>query len=240
MSDTTPPPTDAGSPDVVALLLAGGEGLRAEQGGPKQMVVLPNGSTVLEHAVDVFLDHPRVDHVVLVVSADLVGRATEMMPRVTVVAGDSTRQGSAAAGLAVVDDAAWVLIHDVARPFVPPAVIDRCLDALSTCDAVGTVLDSVDTVYRVRPGGQGIAEVLDRALLRRAQTPQAFHAQVIKDAHHRAEQAGSDLTDDCSVVAMHRPDVPIALVQGDERNIKLTTASDFAGVRGDHGGGPVT
>lgn len=239
MSTRTTQKTDADPPDVVALLLAGGAGLRAEQGGPKQLVVLPSGATVLEHAVEVFLSHARVDRVVVVVSADLVDHAAEMMPRVTVVAGGATRQSSAAAGLAMIDDAAWVLIHDVARPFVPPAVIDRCLNALSTHEAVGTVLASIDTVYRVRPDGEEIVDVLDRATLRRAQTPQAFRARVIKDAHHRAAQAGGDLTDDCSVVAMHRPDVPIALVPGDERNIKLTTAADFAGVRGDQGREPV-
>ncbi len=220
---------------VVALLLAGGVGARAAQDGPKQLAVLGD-RTVLEHAVAVFVEHARVDQVIAIVPADLVEEAATLLPGVMVVRGGATRQQSASAGLAVIeDDDALVLIHDVARPFVPPVVIDRCLDMLATHDAVGTVVESADTLFRVetRADGAELVEVPDRRSMRRAQTPQGFRCDVIRDAHKRAVEVGDDLTDDCSVVLRHRPDISIALVPGDERNIKLTTAADFAGARRD-------
>lgn len=221
------------APPVIALVLAGGTGSRAAQGLPKQLVVL-GGSTVLEQAVGTFAQHPRIDRIIVVVAADLVDQVSTLLPDVTVVVGGDTRQQSAAAGLAqILDEDALVLIHDAARPFVPAEVIDRCVDALATHDAVGTVLPSADTVYRIRPGQSGdqLAEVPERETVRVAQTPQGFRVALIRKAHRLAAEAGSTVTDDCSAVLLHCPDESIALVAGDERNIKLTTAADFAGVR---------
>lgn len=223
------------TPTVVALLLAGGRGERASQGGPKQLARLGN-LTMLEHVFAAFDEHPNVHRVIVTMPADLVEAATASMPCATIVAGGETRQQSAVAGLEEIgDDEALVLIHDVARPFVSGAIIDRCLEALLTHDAVGTVVDSVDTVYRVQSGDRGteLIDIPDRGSIRRAQTPQGFRCGVIRDAHRLAAEADDDATDDCSVVLRHRPDVRIALVAGDERNVKLTTAADFAGARRD-------
>lgn len=218
------------APAVTALLLAGGVGERAGRGVPKQLANL-DGVTVLERAVAVFARHRRIDRIVVVMPADLIERGTLLIPGVTVVAGGNSRQSSAARGLALIgDDNALVLIHDVARPFLPAEVIDRCLDALQTYHAVGTVIDSADTVYQISQDSavDELVEVPERQTIRRAQTPQGFRCGVIRDAHRRAIEAGSESTDDCSVVLRHRPDVPIALVAGDETNFKLTTAADFA------------
>lgn len=189
--------------------------------------------TVLERAVGVFEEHPRVGRVVVAMPPDLVKQAAMLVPTATVVSGGDTRQQSAVNGLDVIDEDALVLIHDVARPFISADVIDRCIDALQTFDAVGTVIGSSDTVYRVREGdiAEELVEVPKRTTVRRAQTPQGFRCGIIRDAHRKAAEAGSDVTDDCSAVLRHRPDVPIALVAGDERNLKLTTPADFAWAR---------
>lgn len=228
--------------EVIALLLAGGVGERAARAGPKQLAVV-GGMTVLEHAVAAFERHPRVNRIIVTMPSDLVEQAAALVPQASVVAGGITRQQSAVAGLEMIDDDnALVLIHDVARPFVSADVIDRCLAALQTHGAVSTVIDSSDTIYLVRAGdgSDELVDVPERAMLRRAQTPQGFRCEVIRDAHRLAVDAGSEVTDDCSVVLLHRPEVAIALVAGDERNIKLTTPEDFAGAQARLADGPLT
>ncbi len=215
---------------IVAVVLAGGLGTRAGLDVPKQL--FPVGDrTVLGMAIDAFTDHGRIDRVIVTAPGEWRERIAALEPGVDVVVGGETRQRSVVAALTHVADDDLVLIHDAARPYLPADVIDRCLAALTDHDAVGTVVDSTDTVYRLDPDSHELAEVPDRQTLRRAQTPQAFRAAVIKDAHRLAAQAGSDVTDDCSVVLQHRPDVAIALVAGDVRNVKLTTPEDFAAIR---------
>lgn len=216
--------------EVVAVLLAGGTGTRAARGGPKQLAVV-GGQTVLERAVRGFTGHPRVDRVVVAMSPDHLdeaGRVLAGVPEVTVIAGGPSRQASAALALAEIEDGdgTLVLIHDVARPFVPAAVIDRNLDALADHEAVSTVLPAVDTVYVTSPDGT-LDEVLDRDRLRRAQTPQSFRLATIREAHRLAAADPEPATDDCTVVRRHLPHVTIALVDGDEVNVKLTTPRDF-------------
>lgn len=211
----------------LAVVLAGGIGSRSGLDIPKQLFTW-DGRTVLGRAIDVFVRHPRIDRVVVTAPGDLVETIAEQEPDVCVVAGGATRQDSVVAALQHVADDDLVLIHDAVRPFLPAEVVDRCLEALIDHDAVGTVVAAVDTIYRVAPDGGELLDVPARDALRQAQTPQAFRGAVIKDAHRRATAAGSAVTDDCSAVLQHRPDVSIALVEGDVRNIKLTTPEDFA------------
>lgn len=214
---------------VVAVVLAGGLGTRSGLDVPKQL--FPIGDrTVLGHAIEAFRSHEGVDRIVVTVPAEWRETIAALEPDVDVVVGGATRQLSVVAGLADLNDDDLVLIHDAARPFLPRAVIDRCLAALGEHDAVGTVVESTDTVYRLDPLRHELQEVPERATLRRAQTPQAFRVGVVKEAHRIAAAAGAEVTDDCSVVLHHLPDVAIVLVDGDVSNVKLTTPEDFAAI----------
>ena len=111
-----------------------------------------------------------------------------------------------------------VLVHDAARPFVPPALIDRVIDAVPAIAA----LPLVDTLKRAEEGNAATGPARDG--LWRAQTPQGFAYQALRDAH-RAAHGGPEFTDDAAVAAA--AGIAVALVEGDEANFKLTTPDDF-------------
>ena len=115
---------------VAAILVAAGDGTRLGANIPKAFVNVA-GRTLLEHAAARFADHRQVRDVIVVVPAGLLATASSLVPGAQVVAGGPTRQDSVARGLAALaDDVEFVLVHDVARPFVPAEVIGRVLDAL--------------------------------------------------------------------------------------------------------------
>ena len=120
-----------------------------------------------------------------------------------------------------------ILIHDAVRPGVSGSLIGRVCAALRSHAVANVVLPVVDTLIEVDADGQ-MRRVPDRALLRRVQTPQGFHAPVLFEAYRRA-LADPDFraTDDCSVVFRYCPEIDIALVPGEERNLKLTYPEDL-------------
>lgn len=215
----------------VAVLLAGGIGARVGGDLPKQLVTIA-GRPVLEHSLATFSAHEAIERIVVVMAAGHLAAAralTAAYPKVTdVVPGGVTRSASTQAALALLDDPdAKVLFHDAARPLVTRRIIDDCLAALDVDDAVGTVVPSADTVWQVDDDGH-LSAIPPRAGLRRAQTPQGFRVRALKAAYAAANRdPGFEATDDCAVVFRYTPDVRVALVPGDERNLKVTEPSDL-------------
>ncbi len=120
-----------------------------------------------------------------------------------------------------------ILIHDAVRPGVSRALIVRVCAALDSHAVANVVLPVVDTLIEVDADGR-MRRVPDRALLRRVQTPQGFHAPVLFEAYRRAlADPNFRATDDCSVVFRYCPEIDIALVPGEERNLKLTYPEDL-------------
>lgn len=221
---------------IAALIVAAGRGTRAGSDLPKQYLRLDR-STVLEHALRAFTDHPDVAHVQAVIhpdDGDLYERsiALESPKLAAPIHGGPSRQASVRLGLEALAANApdLVLIHDAARPFVTAAVIGRVVAALETHSGAIPALALADTLKRAATDGTTIAETIPRAGLWRAQTPQGFHYAKIRAAHRHAETSGQeDFTDDAALAewAGHA----VALVEGAEINIKLTTANDVAEAR---------
>jgi 2-C-methyl-D-erythritol 4-phosphate cytidylyltransferase/2-C-methyl-D-erythritol 2,4-cyclodiphosphate synthase len=227
---------------TAALIVAAGQGSRTRAAIPKQYAML-GGETVLMRALSVFLDHPAVDLVVVAIAAadralydQAVGKGH---PRLLApVAGGATRQASVRNGLRALrpQAPAQVLIHDAARPFLTGCILDRVLDALQRAPAAIAALPLADTLKRAGPDGR-IAATIERAGLWRAQTPQGFRYDAILKAHEAAEAAGrEDLTDDAAVAEW--AGLAVALVEGSEANVKLTTAEDMARASGSAGAPP--
>lgn len=217
---------------TTAIILASGTGSRFRSETPKQFLKLA-GKTVLEHTLDAFERHARIDDVVVVVAAENRLLTGEIVRRAgyrkvsRIVEGGATRQASSAAGIAAVtDDDAKVLVHDAVRPLLDSATIDRCIDTLDSFDAVDTGIPSPDTVITTRDSGC-IESIPDRGALRLGQTPQAFRAGLLRHAHALAA-ATPDLkvTDDCGLV-VHFGLAPVQVVAGDVNNIKITYPSDI-------------
>lgn len=208
---------------AAAVIPAGGSGRR--MGARKQYLELA-GEPILLHAVRPFLEHPRVERVIVALpSEDAASPPAFLPPRVVVVAGGAERGDSVRAGLqAVPEDAEVVLVHDAARPLVTREIIDRTLDAAAGGVGALAAIPVADTLKRVADGG-AVEETVDRAGLWRAQTPQAFPRSMILSAYERAAAEGVRATDDAALV--ERFGGRVVVVPGSSRNIKVTTTDDL-------------
>lgn len=211
---------------VAALIVAAGRGERVGGDIPKQYSVLL-GRPLLAWSVQAFAD-AGIDQIVIAISpehADFCRAATEGGPSVRIVSGGTTRTESVRAGLAAIDGADIILIHDAARPGLTPPIIRSLVDAVDA-DVIGVApaLAVADTLRRVDGAGHIVGDV-DRASLMRVQTPQAFRADALRAAY-AALPAGEALTDDLSVVRANCG--VVKLIAGDERLMKLTYPEDRA------------
>jgi 2-C-methyl-D-erythritol 4-phosphate cytidylyltransferase len=213
---------------VWAVVVAAGEGSRF--GGPKAFAPLA-GMPMVAHSLVVLAKAPSIAGVVLVAGpghldeARAVAAASIPTARAEVVAGGATRQASVLAGLnAVPGDAGRVLVHDAARPLVSVALVEAVVAALDGAPGAIAAVAERDTLKREHAGS--ITETVERSGVWRAQTPQGFHAQILRAAHRRAVADGFEATDDAML--LERLGERVAIVPGDERNIKVTTAADLA------------
>jgi 2-C-methyl-D-erythritol 4-phosphate cytidylyltransferase / 2-C-methyl-D-erythritol 2,4-cyclodiphosphate synthase len=212
---------------TVALIVAAGKGERAGGDVPKQYRRI-GGKAVLAHAIDALSRHPAIDEVRVVIGKDQEAdyrHAISSRDLPAPVTGGATRQESVRAGLEAIE-AAKVLIHDAARPFVPAAVVDRLLAALDASPGAVPVLPVVDTLAK---GGERLGDVVPREGVTRVQTPQAFHFDAILAAH-RAWTQDREATDDAQIARAAGLDV--ATVAGDRQLEKLTHAEDFTAAEG--------
>jgi 2-C-methyl-D-erythritol 4-phosphate cytidylyltransferase/2-C-methyl-D-erythritol 2,4-cyclodiphosphate synthase len=213
--------------NAAALIVAGGSGRRFGAATPKQYLTLA-GQSILQRTIDVFLSNPKITLVQVVINPDastLYDQATVKHERLLPpTAGGAERQDSVRAGLEalVPHQPDFVLIHDAARPFLDPYLIDRTLEAAQQGGAIAAVR-MTDTVKRAAVANDIVAETLDRALLWRAQTPQTFRFKEILAAHRAA--VGLALPDDAAVA--ERAGVPIHLIESTDGNMKITTADDL-------------
>jgi 2-C-methyl-D-erythritol 4-phosphate cytidylyltransferase len=142
---------------------------------------------------------------------------------VTVVAGGTDRQASAAAALRGAEGAEAVAVHDAARPLCPSELFDVCLRELDSNEAVCVAVPSSDTIKEV--AADVVVSTLDRSRLAAAQTPQAFRADVYRRAHEAAARDGVVATDDAALV--ERIGVAVRIIPGDARNVKITGPHDL-------------
>lgn len=213
-------------PIVAAVLVAAGSGSRLGAEVPKAFVTL-GGRTLLEHAVRRFLAHGGVREVVVAVPDTQTKSAAALVPEARIVAGGRTRQESVARALAVLDtDVDTVLVHDVARAFVPAELIDRVLAGLQRSGVVACVpAQPVTDTIRTGDSATGeLGELVDRSRLLAIQTPQGFLRSVLTEAHARATT--TDATDDAALV--EGVGGRIVCVRGDQRAFKITVPIDLA------------
>jgi 2-C-methyl-D-erythritol 4-phosphate cytidylyltransferase / 2-C-methyl-D-erythritol 2,4-cyclodiphosphate synthase len=212
--------------DCVALIVASGRGQRFGAERPKQYQQLA-GRPVLRHCLERFASHPRVGRVRAVIHPEdraLYDDAARGLGVLEPADGGPTRQESVRLGLESLGAAppALVLIHDGVRPLVDAALIDRVLDGLALHAAVLPALPVTDTLKRV--GAARVLGTVAREGLYRAQTPQGFAYDRILAAHRAA--AGAELTDDTAVA--EAAGLAVAVVEGDEANLKITDPADLA------------
>ncbi|MGO4384600.1 SDR family NAD(P)-dependent oxidoreductase [Specibacter sp. RAF43] len=218
---------------VVAVILAGGVGTRVGLSTPKQLVPVA-GRTSLEHTMAVFDAAPGIDSIIVMMEPHHLEAARRLLAPAgfrklaAILPGGATRNDTTRLALAAIErDDAKVLFHDAVRPLVDQRIIQDCLDALDSYDAVDTAIASADTIIEVN-AQNCITGVPRRSTLRRGQTPQAFRRGVLARAYERAAtDPAFEATDDCSVVLNYLPEVPIVVVEGSDANIKITQPVDI-------------
>ncbi|WP_337995563.1 bifunctional 2-C-methyl-D-erythritol 4-phosphate cytidylyltransferase/2-C-methyl-D-erythritol 2,4-cyclodiphosphate synthase [Oleispirillum naphthae] len=212
----------------VALVVAAGRGQRFGGDIPKQYKILGE-APMLRQTLGRLSAHPDIAEVRTVIhpgDVALYDAAARGLGLAAPIFGGPERQDSVRLGLEALaaDPPELVLIHDGARPFVGAGVIDRVLDALEHSDGAVPALPVRNTLSRFRDGRH---ETIDRTDLWSLQTPQGFRFQAILEAHRAA--TGLALTDDSGIA--ERAGVEVAIVEGEDRNFKITTPQDFEHAR---------
>jgi 2-C-methyl-D-erythritol 4-phosphate cytidylyltransferase/2-C-methyl-D-erythritol 2,4-cyclodiphosphate synthase len=213
---------------VAAILAAGGAGARA--GVAKQWIVL-GGETVLRRSARLLAACPAVDEVVVVVPPGEEGRGLAEVEGLgkpaRAGAGGAARADSVRNGLAAVEGAAVVLVHDAARPFATAGLAGRVAEGAASDGAALAAVPVTDTVKRA--AGPRVAETLDRRTLWLAQTPQGFRRELLLRAYASAGEGAADATDECALV--EAIGAPVTLVPGEPGNFKITGPEDVERAR---------
>ena len=209
-----------------AVIVAAGSASR--MGGIDKVMAPLGGEPMIVRTVRNFQNCDAISEIVVVTRPDLIEPIMNLCHKYdklkTVVTGGKSRQESVSMGLgALSDDVKLAAIHDGARPFADWQLIDRCVRAANTYSAAAPAIPVKDTIKVVE--GRIVKSTPDRATLYAVQTPQVFDYDLLRGALKKAELDGAAVTDDCS--AVERMGMSIKIVEGDERNIKITTPLDL-------------
>lgn len=209
-----------------AVIVAAGNASR--MGGIDKVMAPLSGDPMILHTVRAFEECEAVREIVIVTREDLIlpisGLCAGMKKVRAVVAGGNSRQQSVNLGLnALSDQVELAAIQDGARPLVTWQLIDRVVRAANSFGGAVPAIPVKDTI-KVAPAGL-VESTPDRAALRAVQTPQVFDFDLLRGALKQAQQDGAEWTDDCS--AVERLGFRVKVVEGDERNIKVTTPFDL-------------
>ena len=209
-----------------AVIVAAGSASR--MGGIDKVMASLGGEPMIVRTVRAFQNCDAIASIVIVTREDLIqpisGLCRDMGKVVAIVAGGSSRQESVHLGLnALPKGTKLAAVHDGARPLISWQVIDRAVRAANTYGAAAPAIPVKDTI-KVVAGGL-VKETPDRSTLMAVQTPQVFDFDLLRGALRKAEEDGATVTDDCS--AVERTGMKIKIVEGDERNLKVTTPMDL-------------
>ena len=211
-------------------------GSRVGGNTPKQLLPLTDGRSILEHSVDAFEQAACIDEIAVVMHPDWMEEARDLCERNNwskvkmIIPGGSERwESSWHAILAYMDETdAALWLHDAARPFVSQRILADVAEALETHEAVTVAVPVTDTLYKVESLKFKVESVPLRSEYMRAQTPQAFHVDLIQSAYMKAIEAEDGLaTDDVGIVRKYEPKHPIFIVAGEEANRKITYVEDL-------------
>lgn len=209
-----------------AVIVAAGTASR--MGGIDKVMAPLDGEPMIVRTVRTFQNCDAVKEIVIVTREDLIPKITSMCGKFdkvrAVVVGGKDRPESVRNGLRMLSgQVKLAAVQDGARPLITEAVIDRTIRAAHTYGAAAPAIPVKDTV-KVVTGGI-VTTTPDRSTLKAIQTPQVFDVDLLKGALKKAGQDGAGITDDCSAVELLGYKVKI--VEGDERNIKVTTPMDL-------------
>ena len=209
-----------------AVIVAAGTASR--MGGIDKVMAPLQGEPMILRTVRAFQESPVISQIIIVTRQDLVDTIRELCADmdkvVAVVVGGSDRQASVETGLqALSSKLRMAAIHDGARPLISQEVIDRTVRAAHSYGAAAPAIPVKDTIKTVKGGI--VSDTPDRSCLFAVQTPQVFDKDLLAGALQKARKDEATITDDCS--AVERMGMSVRIVEGDERNLKVTTPMDL-------------
>ncbi len=217
---------------IGVVLPAAGFGSRMGTAVPKQFLELA-GEPILIRTIQIFLDHPAIDVVAVVLPAEHLDTARKQIldffsqdqQQLLFTIGGDTRQQSVQNGLnALPADLYGILVHDGARPMLTPAVIDCCIEGINKHGAVIAAVPVKDTLKEVEQ--TIITRTVDRTRLWQAQTPQAMRRELLEQAFAHAAATDFIGTDEASL--LEHAAIEVHVIEGSEQNIKITRPDDLA------------
>ncbi|MBO4689729.1 MAG: 2-C-methyl-D-erythritol 4-phosphate cytidylyltransferase [Paludibacteraceae bacterium] len=219
----------------IAIILAGGIGSRVGGSTPKQLLPLKDGRSVLEHSVDAFEQSSVIDEIAIVMHPDWLNEAQAIVGRNNwqkvkkIIPGGKERWESSWNAIEAYshqpsDAGLW--LHDCARPFVSRRILSDIAEALETHPAVTVAVPATDTIYITE--NNRLVSMPARSTVLRAQTPQSFRLDVIRQAYEKALATGNiAATDDTGIVHKYMPEQSVFIVPGEEANRKITFIEDL-------------
>ena len=220
---------------TIAVILAGGSGLRMNPDLPKQFMTIA-GKPVIQYSIEAFLSPDLIDKLIIVCHPDYFDLIPEIPlgkgVEVHQIAGGNSRNDSTENALRLIrellpDEDAVLMIHDAARPNVSQNTLKSLIGKMKSTRTVVPVSGLKDTIYSLDKQGN-FDGLMDRDKLVKAHTPQVFQLSVLEKAYQMRSQSGkTEFTDDVSIVHHFLPQLEIVFVEDDPWNIKLTVPRDL-------------
>lgn len=209
----------------IAVIVAGGSGVRMGGHLPKQFMLL-NGKPLLYYTLNTFLESYNDLQIILVLPVDYTDMGQEIIDawfdknRVQITAGGDTRFQSVKNGLSLIEEDSVVFVHDGVRCLLSKALIERCYEQVLITGTAVPAITSKDSIRIITDEGN---EAYDRTKVMLVQTPQTFHSRILLPAYQIDYK--DKFTDEATVVEAYG--MKVSLVEGEERNIKITRPVDL-------------
>lgn len=220
----------------VAVILSAGKGSRFGANIPKQFLNLA-GKNIIEYTINAFEQNPQIDEICIVANNEFHQNINEICKQngflkvKKIIAGGLERKDSSYNAIKEYENYQDVnlIFHDAVRPFVSQRIINDSIKALENYNAVDVAIPTADTIIQIDETSKTIENIPQRSKLQRGQTPQAFKLETIKKAHElsNSDTKGHLFTDDCGLVKQYLPYENIFVVNGEEKNIKITYPEDL-------------
>jgi 2-C-methyl-D-erythritol 4-phosphate cytidylyltransferase len=220
----------------VAIILSAGTGSRFGADIPKQFINLA-GKNIIEYTLTQFQLNSFIDEICIVANTEYHEKLFSLAKQngcdkvKKIIPGGKERYDSSYEAIKAYEtyENVNLIFHDAVRPFVSNEIINNTIKALEEYDSIDVAIPTADTIIQVNNEKNIIETIPRRDFLRRGQTPQAFKLETIKKAHELARECKEPLlfTDDCGLVKTFLPEVETFVVEGEEKNIKITYPEDL-------------
>lgn len=220
----------------IAIILSAGSGSRFGSDIPKQFINLA-GKNIIEYTIATFEQNENIDEICIVADStyheklEKISQENSFKKVKKIISGGKERKDSSYNAIKEYEKQKNInlIFHDAVRPFISQRVINDCIKLLEDYNAIDVAIPTADTIIQIDEASKTISNIPQRSLLQRGQTPQAFKLETIKKAHEKAIEDKNEplFTDDCGLVKQYLPDEKIYIVDGEEKNIKITYKEDL-------------